>query len=850
MGRGGGPWRDREWTVGKTVWTVWGEQGGDGHGHGEVRSNRGSSTHSEAMADAKDGPGMEEDPFSKEDFDAASYVSHALRRSGAEGIESERKRLERVAKQAEEDVERIVAEHREALLERVRVVEEAEKEAQELRRNALALQRSAQRAKAELRAPCDQAEEYSRQAKHLGEALEILRWVMRRKKLSDKLKVQLRGGKVAEDEGELEEADATDPAQTKTDSIGVVDLPKAARLFREIQQAAEEFDLGGIRVVEEDERWMGQAGSTIKSQAEKMLQQGMETLSLTDVGTALLVYANLGELQDAVEGQLNRCGRAVAQATSNWLDLSMVRTAGAADVGARAKASATAGTEEWQESFWKQLQEFTDKVQESMYAVWFLYMVMCRRKDPISRALLIEELPEGKASECTLCLKFQDKICTIVSAKLEKSMRSSQVRDVLLTNYAKVLQVLRTGLDKLQKSTRNKGLSTALAAQRVDQILLDMTKPVQTAYVARVLSRLNEAVRVQLPQNLRPGQQLGTPQQFTGRVMHEIHAASSNGVLLEMVGDSIAKTLHLLFERAEMSIATSVDLGEMDEICNPAQARNIDVCNFVQGVEFELGRFFEGLPLRTASRMQSSLKVARSIAETAVAPVFEGIMQAMEGRILKMHMEFANANGDGVGEGKGRGQYMEELLSLMQLVQSELLSKFVPAPSPEHETVASHQVERIASRTLLLFVRNATLVRPLSETARLTLAQDVAELELGVGSQLWPVEDMPIYPALKALKTLLFTETSALGGSTVLQDMPRIHVLHHLFSRAPLELQSPYARMGLPASKFNAWLDEHTEDDAMEAVRESLSAYSSLQGGMAFDPVYLVLQKLSSTGSN
>eukprot|EP00894_Picocystis_sp_ML_P002723 jgi/Pico_ML_1/53240/g3817.t1 len=523
------------------------------------------------MADAKDGPGMEEDPFSKEDFDAASYVSHALRRSGAEGIESERKRLERVAKQAEEDVERIVAEHREALLERVRVVEEAEKEAQELRRNALALQRSAQRAKAELRAPCDQAEEYSRQAKHLGEALEILRWVMRRKKLSDKLKVQLRGGKVAEDEGELEEADATDPAQTKTDSIGVVDLPKAARLFREIQQAAEEFDLGGIRVVEEDERWMGQAGSTIKSQAEKMLQQGMETLSLTDVGTALLVYANLGELQDAVEGQLNRCGRAVAQATSNWLDLSMVRTAGAADVGARAKASATAGTEEWQESFWKQLQEFTDKVQESMYAVWFLYMV------------------------------------------------------------------LRTGLDKLQKSTRNKGLSTALAAQRVDQILLDMTKPVQTAYVARVLSRLNEA---------------------------------------------------------------------------------------------------------------SSLKVARSIAETAVAPVFEGIMQAMEGRILKMHMEFANANGDG------------------------------------------------------------------------------------------------------ALKTLLFTETSALGGSTVLQDMPRIHVLHHLFSRAPLELQSPYARMGLPASKFNAWLDEHTEDDAMEAVRESLSAYSSLQGGMAFDPVYLVLQKLSSTGSN
>lgn len=799
-----------------------------------------------AMATSMDDVEAEDDPFSKDDFDAATYVSHALRRSGAGGIEGERKRLEQVAKQAEEEVERIVAEHREALLDRVRAVEEAEKEAQELRRNALALQRSAQRAKAELRAPCEKAAEHSRQVKHLGETLEVLRWVMRRKAITHNLKVQLHGGKGAEEDGEDEDASSTDT--TKKENVGVVDLPKAARLYRELQLARQEFDLGGIRVVEEDERWTGKAGSTIKSQAEKMLQQGMDNLSLTDVGTALLVYSNLGELQEAVEGQLHRCNRTVAQATSHWLDSSAARTGEAVDNGGRAGASAREGKDEWHEKFWNQLQEFTNTLQESMYAVWFLYMVMCRRKDPISRLLLIEELPGGKVNECTLCLEFLDRICTTVSTKLEKGMRSSKIRDVLLTNYAKVLQVLRSGLDKLQKSTRNKGLATALAAQRMDQVLLDITKPVQTAYIARVLSHLNEAVRVQFPQNLRPSQQVGSPQQFTGRVMHEIQAASSNGVLLEMVGDSVAKTLHLLFERAEMTIATSADLGDMEEIGNAAQSRNIDVCNFVQGVEFELGHFFEGLPVQTASRMQSPLQAARGIAETAVAPIFEGIMRATEVCVLKMHMEFANTSG--TGDGEGSGQYMGELLSLMQTVQSELLSKFVPSPSPGQETVASHQVERIASRTLLLFVRNATLVRPLSETARLTLAQDVAELELGVGSQLWPVEEMPIYPTLKALKTLLFTETSALGGSSVLQDMPRIHVLHHLFSRAPLELQSPYARMGLPASKYNTWLDEHTEDEAMEAVRETLSAYSSLQGGMAFDPVFLVLQKLSSSSSN
>lgn len=768
-----------------------------------------------------------EDPFSKEGFDADAYVSQILRQCGAEGMGAEKERLAQVSKRAEEEVERIVTKHRDALLDRVRSVEVAEREAQELRRDVMSLQRSAQRARAELRAPYEAVQTHTAQVKHIGESLEILRWVLKRKKINERLRSQLKS--TTKKEGEEET---------------VVDLPKAARLYRELQQAAEEYDLSGIRVVEEDESWLKEAGSIIKARADALLQQGMEGLSLTDVGTALLVYSNLGELQEAIEAQMSRYNRKVSQAAGSWLEPTVNISKGVGPGGVKRVGGPTpGGTQEWQETFWNQMQEFANTVQECIHAVWFLYMVMCRRRDPVTRSLLIEYIPGSNVSECVLCQMLIEKMCASVNGRIEKGMRSSNIRDILLANYPKELQILRSSLDKLQKSTRNKGVATALQARRIDQILLDMTKTIQTAYITRVLGRLNEAVRAQFPPNLRAGQPIGSPDQFVGRIIHEVQVASTNTVLLDMVCSAAAKTLHLLLERAEMSIDTSDELVLIEDAPNHAQERNIDICNFLQGVEVEVGRFVEALPVGPADRLQSPLRGIKGIAENSVARMFDAVLQALERCVPKMHAEFSSTT----SAEDGRSRYMEELLLLLQKVQQTLLFRFVPQPSPGKETVASAHTARIADRVIMLFVRHATLVRPLSEASKLTLAQDVAELELGVGSQLWPVEELSTYPALRALKPLLFTDTAELGNSNVLNDMPRIHLLHHLFSRAPAELQSPYARIGVPASHYSTWLDEHTDEEAISAVRECLEAYASQKDGMVFDPVYLVLQKLSGT---
>ena len=76
--------------------------------------------------------------------------------------------------------------------------------------------------------------------------------------------------------------------------------------------------------------------------------------------------------------------------------------------------------------------------------------------------------------------------------------------------------------------------------------------------------------------------------------------------------------------------------------------------------------------------------------------------------------------------------------------------------------------------------------------------QDLAEVEEAVGQHIWPLETLGApHSMLRALRPLLFLETSGLASSPVLGQLPGSCVLHHLYSRAPQELLGPHQRSGL-----------------------------------------------------
>ena len=102
--------------------------------------------------------------------------------------------------------------------------------------------------------------------------------------------------------------------------------------------------------------------------------------------------------------------------------------------------------------------------------------------------------------------------------------------------------------------------------------------------------------------------------------------------------------------------------------------------------------------------------------------------------------------------------------------------------------VLSSLKQALAQRVLLLFVRHAAMIRPISETGKLRLTQDMPQLELALA----PLHKGSLsslgwaYCELRAFRQLLFVETA------VIAKMPRHELLklrpstlaHHLICRS------------------------------------------------------------------
>ena len=129
----------------------------------------------------------------------------------------------------------------------------------------------------------------------------------------------------------------------------------------------------------------------------------------------------------------------------------------------------------------------------------------------------------------------------------------------------------------------------------------------------------------------------------------------------------------------------------------------------------------------------------------------------------------------------------------------------------------------MASCVLIFFLRHAALVRPLSESGKLRMARDMTELELAVGQNLFPVEQLGApHRALRAFWPVIFLETSQLAGSPLLQGFAPER---YLYSRGPDEWQSPVQRNNLTPLQYSLWLDSQGEDQIWKGIKATLHDY-------------------------
>jgi hypothetical protein len=344
---------------------------------------------------------------------------------------------------------------------------------------------------------------------------------------------------------------------------------------------------------------------------------------------------------------------------------------------------------------------------------------------------------------------------------------------------------------------------------------------------------------------------LATPEvaRFVAVVRTELDAAGDDGRVAALVAETAAAALAGLGEAVDAQLATGPEARQVATACTPVQARNLALVASLQAVAAGLAPVAAAVSTSSpaaANALNAAIKAVGSVASAALTPLFKAVGTRLEGCLLKMHTEgFGDTAKNNTTDAS---KYMEETVAVLSYFAQEFLQPLggggAAAAGGQQTggggsvgggdggsgalTVTAAALRPMAARLLTLFVRHAAMVRPLSESGKLRLAKDTAELEAAVAQHLCPVESLGApYRALRAFRPLLFVETEAVPTSALLADLPPSAVLHHLYSRAPPQLASPHARAGLSAAQYSAWMDQHSERETWKGVKGTLDAYAA-----------------------
>lgn len=303
-----------------------------------------------------------------------------------------------------------------------------------------------------------------------------------------------------------------------------------------------------------------------------------------------------------------------------------------------------------------------------------------------------------------------------------------------------------------------------------------------------------------------------------------------------------------------VQISTGPEARQVSGPATSAQLKNFTLCQHLQEIHARVSTMITGLPAIAADVLSPSLGAIYGVACDSVTSLFQAMVDRLESCILQIHEQNFGALGLDAAMDNNASSYMDELQSCILHFRSEFLFRLLPPKNAANvgvENMCTRLVRSMASRVLIFFIRHASLIRPLSESGKLRMARDMAELELAVGQNLFPVEQLGApYRALRAFRPLIFLETSQLASSPLLQDLPPSIILHHLYTRGPEELQSPLQRNRLTPQQYSLWLDSQGEDQVWKGIKATLDDYASrvrARGDKEFSPVYPLMLQLGSS---
>lgn len=335
-----------------------------------------------------------------------------------------------------------------------------------------------------------------------------------------------------------------------------------------------------------------------------------------------------------------------------------------------------------------------------------------------------------------------------------------------------------------------------------------------------------------------------------------LNAALVEDQLLELVANVVMSCNKELTNRLEAHVKLGTDASQIYDVPNAAQVQNVLIANLLHHHEQNLVTFVADLQKtgqggggsvgrgRVCEALAESLENGRKLSLAIFQQLVDAINSSISDILVSMHREPALNTNESKG-GAAASLYMKELNEFLTRVSAAHLKPFANL-----EMRMSFGKE-MASRCVELFIRNAAILRPLTETGRRRIKVDAQFLEATALKPL--VENVAAigrpFRTLRAFQSVVTMSVEELAEQSLEVDTPVAAdvILLMMFSFAGNELLSPHVTAGWTVEKLLKWLEGHREErDRLELVSGALLKYRNdirKKNVSQYDPVYPVISK-------
>ncbi|XP_072026015.1 conserved oligomeric Golgi complex subunit 5-like [Amphiura filiformis] len=781
--------------------------------------------------------------FLEENFDVREHTNQVMQ---SMAISEQLSKLAEGINLLDKELHSQVAAHHEDLLSQATGIETLEGVLQMMHTRIQSLQAAVDRIRTKIVDPHDKILARTGQLRRLQEACDLLRRIIRILYLSKRLQGQLQGG--------------------------AREITKAAQSLNELDYLYKGVDLSGVDVIEQDTLFVKKARKDVERQAQKMLQQGMETQNQSQVATSLQVFHNLGCLRETVDTVVRDCQQTLQKNVRDALNVHVLTQIQGVKAGpGRASMPAPGNTAAFRATLWTNLEKLMDQIHSACGQVQHLQKVLAKKRDPVTHVCFMEEL--SKDGHGGIMRIFWDATTQTLKKELSEAAHSSTfIRQAFEGEYPKLLRLYNELWKRLEQfattmstvtmetqpepGTPNEEIRESKDDYNPEKALKASLKAFETAYLSRSQSRLFDPINLVFPSGATSPPSDEEIESIAKTISSELNVASVDRNLSIVVSRNVAKTTTLYTAKSEQLLSTD---GEASQVIGPptnGQTRNAAVVNSLYHFHQAVCRVVEEqatFPEQAIQVIQNALQNAVALMGNAIKPLLMSVSDSIEAIILTMHDE--DFKGPALGpQGKDFPSapcslYMKELQGFIARVQADYLSQF------QCTDFIIDSIHPIACQAIEQFVRHASLLRPLGEGGKMKLAADFAQMELAVAPLCRRVSDLgKPYKLLCAFRPLLFQTSEHIAKAPALGDIiPHSTALHFLFARAPAELMSPHEIAGWSVTRYSQWLTEHTsEKERLALIRGTLEAYVQsvrAREGKEFAPIYPIMLDILQKGT-